>query len=1118
MTDSRQPRDEEVRKRVIEPDRSFAVQAPAGSGKTELLSRRFLRLLAVVEKPQQVLAITFTRKATREMLDRVLDRLRSARLGVEPAEAHERAAFELARAVLDQDQRFDWGLLEDPAQLQIHTIDGFCARLAMRAPDQPLAVSNLLVAEYPEPAYREAARRALEAAAGAPAASPVREAFEALLLRERGNANALETLLADMLPRRDQWLGDVNRTEDLGRALMAERQQVELAALEGALGADRLAEASEAVYRLAQLAESGSVADEVIRAWESLGPGASPATIAEACWRTLEPLGTASRDLMSPRSINSKVFPGAASGRSPWVDGLKDVVDGWYQSEQAKAAYKRFVQTPPLDLVPGNATLLKQLRELLRLACDRLEVTFADRGLCDFQHVAQQAVTALGDELAPSEALLIEDGRLAHVLIDEFQDTSQLQYDLVRKLVSGWTPGDGRTLFLVGDPMQSIYGFRKANVGLFRTVMEEARLGDVPLEPRRLEVNFRSTRPVIEDVNRTCARLFQASSEASPGHVAYQAVEAFRGEGGEVTTRAFLAGESMELARRAEARWIAEDIASLDRDPEIQTVGVLARTRAQLEPVARALMERGIPFEAVEVTSLHQRPRVLELLTLTRAFLHPGDRVAWVALLVAPWCALQPGELLALLGDRNSADVLVRCEDAERLAHLSPASRERVSALAEILRCDERRAGLRPLAERVEAAWVALGGPRLVSSPEELEDVERFLALLSRLDEEMPEDLLAELERRLPKLFAASRSAPVKLMTIHKAKGLEFDAVYLPALQARPRQGDRSLFRQFEMRVQGDEHASLLAPVQASGERLPSGYDYLGLLERDAQTSEAQRLLYVAMTRARRLLRLSAVVRAKKDGGLAREAGSFLTLLHERFEPLLPEAQPAPDIEMQAPEPWPLFRLQRADPALPIVNGDDDSPGEEGAENAALGDSWPARDRLALGEALHHWFEIIHDDWRDHGGERWQGEWFEDYAPALRSSLRRAGAAEADLDCLQEQLVGLLRERLADPDFLAMLSPENKLDSRAEAEYLVPEGDRLKRRIIDRLYRDAEGQWHIVDYKTGSDSPATRESWSGQLAGYRAAVEAAEEGQVVEASILTAEDGRFIDPAGARST
>lgn len=1103
MIDARRPADAEVRGEVLDPGRSFAVQAPAGSGKTELLTRRFLRLLSVVDRPQKVLAITFTRKATREMADRVLERLHAAQGGEPPAEAHEEEAWRLAQAVLRQDARHDWRLLDNPGQLQIHTIDGLCARLASRGPIQPLATAGLTVAEYPMPRYREAARRALVAASGAREGDPAREALEGLLARESGDANALQELLADMLSRRDQWLADVAGRGALRDDLLRHRQRIEVEVLEALLGAERLARAGAALGRLARLADAPDPKDELPRAVAAATADGDPASRALAYWLTLSRLASSSGAPWAARSVNSKVYPGADPARVDEVDILREILDAWSADEAAKAAFMRYGKTPPLDRVPGDGALLDQLRNLLVRACAELDVEFAAHGVCDFQHVARQAAFALGDEQAPGEALLIEDGRLEHVLIDEFQDTSQLQFDLVRKLVAGWTPGDGRTLFLVGDPMQSIYRFRKAEVGLFQDVIEAERFGDVPIEVRRLGVNFRSTSPVLDDVNRTCQALFRAESPAAPGHVAYQPVQAFHGSEGDVLTVAF-DGEARDGGAQAEAAWLVEEIAALLARGDVETVGVLTRVRAQLEPVAAALAAHGIPFEAIDVDSLQARPVVQDLLAVTRALLHPGDRVAWLALLNAPWCALQPAELIAVAGERNDAD-FVEAWTAGRGGDptLDEDTARRVRRLAEVMGQARAAGAFACLADRVEAAWVRLGGPRLAARVEDFEDVERFLALLRRLEEERPDAFLYELEQRLARLFASARPAPVKLMTIHKAKGLEFDAVCLPGLQRQPRRGSRPLFRQQEVRIDGGEHGSLLAPLKASRSAEASLYDYLGLLDTEAENSESQRLLYVAMTRARRYLRLSALVRRKQDGTLRRETGSFLTLLHDRFAVLVEAGEVAPAaVAPTAPGAAPLHRLADATPAI------DAPPPVPDAEPLRLGDPLPPRERLALGEALHRWLELIHDHW----SEAWLTDWFEERSPALRSSLRLAGAPRDRLEALEVRLVAQLRALLTDESLRALLAPTGKARSYAEAAYLAPDGAALRRRIVDRLWCDDAGRWWIVDYKTGTESEATRGKWREQLAGYRAAVTAAERGDVAEAQILITGERRLLDP------
>ncbi len=338
-------------------------------------------------------------------------------------------------------------------------------------------------------------------------------------------------------------------------------------------------------------------------------------------------------------------------------------------------------------------------------------------------------------------------------------------------------------------------------------------------------------------------------------------------------------------------------------------------------------------------------------------------------------------------------------------------------------------------------------------------------------------------------------------MTIHKAKGLEFDAVFLPGLDGKPKLGDRRLFRQQDVSLDDGQRYSLLAPLKPSGLDQPTLYDYLGLLEKEAQDSEAQRLLYVAMTRARRFLRLSAVVGINKNGTLTRAAGSFMTLMHERFEALLGDldAAAAPPANDET-DLTPLVLLPLAEP--------DVEPAACEGEPATLGEPFPDRERLALGEAVHRWLELVHDHW----SEDWLGDWYGSRSAALRSSLRLAGAPEASLDRLEQRLVDVLRGLLAREDLRPVFSPEGKARSEAEALYLVPEGSRIRRLIIDRLYQDAEGAWHVIDYKTGLASEVTRPRWRAQLERYAAAVAEAERGPVSERRILQAVEGRLIDP------
>ncbi|MBN3585199.1 UvrD-helicase domain-containing protein, partial [Algoriphagus aestuarii] len=123
-------------------------------------------------------------------------------------------------------------------------------------------------------------------------------------------------------------------------------------------------------------------------------------------------------------------------------------------------------------------------------------------GATDYSAISQAALMALGEEDEPSDIALQLDYRIRHILVDEFQDTASPQLRLLEKLTAGWQPGDGRTLFIVGDGMQSCYGFRNANVGLFLDARQRG-IGSVHLQALDLRVNFRSQAGIVKWVNST---------------------------------------------------------------------------------------------------------------------------------------------------------------------------------------------------------------------------------------------------------------------------------------------------------------------------------------------------------------------------------------------------------------------------------------------------------------------------------------------------------------------------------------------------------------------------------------------------------------------------------------
>ena len=214
--------DARAREDALDVSRSCIVQAPAGSGKTELLIQRYLRLLATVDNPEEVLAITFTKKAAAEMQLRVLQALRNAERGVTADEPHERITAAAAAAVLDRDARLQWQLVVNPRRLRIQTLDSLNASIARMQPMTAwsAAAGNAVVADGELKALcREAAAATLD---WLDDRGPMRDATETVLLHVDNNAAIYIAYLAQMLETRDQWLPFVSSgtlTEDESRRL-----------------------------------------------------------------------------------------------------------------------------------------------------------------------------------------------------------------------------------------------------------------------------------------------------------------------------------------------------------------------------------------------------------------------------------------------------------------------------------------------------------------------------------------------------------------------------------------------------------------------------------------------------------------------------------------------------------------------------------------------------------------------------------------------------------------------------------------------------------------------------------------------------------------------------------
>jgi ATP-dependent exoDNAse (exonuclease V) beta subunit len=997
------PPDAPIRARALDIHQSFLVQAPAGSGKTELLTQRFLALLATVDNPESIVAITFTRKAAGEMRSRISGALQLA-LGPEPDKDHARTTWSLARAALQRNQTLAWGLLENPSRLRILTLDGLCSSLASQMPWLSQTGGHPVPADDPDTLHREAALRTL---ALLEQDSEYRPALQRLLLHLDNNLTRAAELMMNMLARRDQWLR--HTIGGLDRA----RLEQSLAAISTA-----------ALERL--------IPDVPPEAWDLFAYAGNPLPDDDLARHQALADFLLTKEGESRKTVNKNHgFPAGDPRKAEMIELCQSLPPSFVADLLALRSL------PPPNYSDAQWAIIEALVDVLHLAVAQLTIVFQERRATDFCELTLSALRALGTDAEPTPLAYSLDFRIHHLLIDEFQDTSRSKLALLERITAEWTPGDGRTVFAVGDPMQSIYSFQEADVSLF-TQCRARGLGRLPLESLVLSANFRSTRNLIDWFNAAFPGVLAPEDDPTSGAISYSPSHAQCDP---------LPGDPVvchPVPADAEAAAVADVVQQCEGE-----VAILVRRRADAFPIVAELKRRGVGFQAVEMDPLAERSIIQDLRALTRALLHPADRLAWLSVLRAPWCGLELADLATLAASDSIPDA-IRQSTLPRL--LRPAA-----VLLEALDQSRRR----PLRRHVELTWRALGGPACLRDAAEQEDARVFFTLLDKLDTagDLPEFQL--LDDELGRLCAApDPNAPktIQVMTMHKSKGLEFDNVILPGLSNKPRTGSTPLLRwaEFEDLVVGC--------IRETGADRDPVYDYLGVHDRLRQHHEAGRLLYVAATRAKKRLHLF---------GNQASSGSFLArlahIVGDAFAaPQAPGGEPARDV----PKGVPLRRVP-ADfvapaPPPPLAWRVVERHVEEAGESTAA---------TAVGTLVHRVLQLI----AQQGVDAWTPDRIADRAPAFRAQLMALGVPHPEIPAATTRTVEVLNEALRSERGRWILTAHE--ESVCEWELSAVAAGEIRTGRLDRSFV-ADGIRWIIDYKTGGDHPDYR----AQLEQYAAMV------------------------------
>jgi ATP-dependent exoDNAse (exonuclease V) beta subunit len=1110
------------RRRALDPAHSFIVQAPAGSGKTGLLIQRYLKLLTCVNDPEEIVAITFTRKAAGEMRERVIEALsqaRGAHSSISPDTGHMKFTRDLADAAVRRDIEAGWRLTENPGRLRIQTFDSLCASLNRQMPILSGFGSQPETVEDASDLYREAARLTIDLVESNEAAGTD---VEYLLEHLDNDLPRVESLIAEMLARRDHWLRHIHcrSREELEAALRRTGRET-LRYLRRLFAHHPEPMQGELVellrYAAQNLAASGwnSVEIDYEQLYAQLsGLGALPGEEAHdyACWYAIAELLLTREGAWRKQHTVKDGFPTVTKGRKDvakeWKERACTLVSSLATHEDGNLLCQALHDVrilPPSCYTEKQWDVLGSIMQLLPLAVAQLRLVFQSRNKVDFTEVTQGALRGLGEPEMPTDLALALDYRIRHILIDEFQDTSISQYELVARLTAGWERGDGRTMFIVGDPMQSIYRFRQAEVGLFLRA-RAAGIGNITLHPISLSANFRSQRGIVDWVNTAFAQIMPEQEDISLGATPYIASAAMhdRLDDAAVSIHPFFdddhAGEAMK---------VVEITLEVQKNAPSATMAILVRNRSHLHEIAPRLRNAGLRFRAIEIEGLAFRPIVQDLLALTRALIHPGDRLAWLALLRAPWCGLTLADIHALASVPGRSGIMESTvwellNDDSCVAKVSADGQARLARIREILKVcldNRNRQGLR---ETVEAAWLALSGPACVDNEAELGDATAYFDHLEAHERAgaVGHIGLGTLEEGLARLYALpdlKAEDRLQVMTIHKAKGLEFDHVILPGLGRTSRSNDKRLFMWMEhLRIDlapgetdyGDD--LLLAPIQETGADVDRIYAWLEKLEGEKERLEDERLLYVGATRARKRLHLlgSTGLMRSPDGQYelrppARK--SLLSKIWSVLQPIYEEAAAA-----------------KAAPASPASSGEE--PGKMGEDpidqslrrlvsnwvmpaappairwraqqsaSSTRGDieySWAGETARHIGNIVHGWLRHIAED----GLENWNVLRIDALRNTVRQQLAVCGMDRnsRETDTAVARIIAALLHAVNDERGRWLLGAQQDASNELHMTAIIK--GQIQDLVIDRTFRDADGQRWIVDYKTSSHEGADLEGF-----------------------------------------
>lgn len=1101
--------DERARVFAVDPGRNVVLEASAGTGKTRVLVDRYVNLLRAGVDPANILAITFTRKAAAEMRQRILTRLRE---GAAPSEAD---------ATLWRDLR------ERAGEIAISTIDAFCLSLLREFPLEADLEPGFTMADETEiPRFVEQALdRALRVCRNlARQQEPIALVFAQL--SERSIRKGLEALLSRRVAARpalarflERGPADLTAGSVIHDGVVRLRQT--LRSVQGGLDAFLASgPLSHRRYEIFRHDVQRLAGDDVTG---ELDPGWVRAALHRLRQHFFNTSGEPRRQL-TPHYVKAQFASDQA-----YRQHLAGVTSLAVRIGEDIKAFRR-------DL---NVVLSRGVWQMFQIASGEYSRTLEAHAALDFSEVLERAVLLLQqmDEFARSRYRL--ESRYHHLLVDEFQDTSRAQWDLVSLLVKSWGEGFGLlenaplrpSVFIVGDRKQSIYGFRDAEV----TVLKDAReyiAGLRPDEPARQSIakSSRAVPALLRFINDVCEEVEHVSrgdaftytaDDRFPTPTVPQDDQWARESLGLISADSVEAcanGVAGEIERLLAAAQVRDRDTGVMRAARCGDVAILFRSRESHREFEAALEARGIPTYVYKGLGFFDADEIKDVVALLRYLANPESHTRSAAFLRSRFVRLSDPGLQAL-----AHDVAGALKDHQPPAVASTLDDEDQKVLTFARDAVARWMGLVdrvPPAELLdqviaETAYAfELRGPRLAQARE---NVKKIRAIVRRV-QNRGYITLARLAEYLDRISAGDEANAVidavnavTLMTVHAAKGLEFPVVFIVNLgrgAAGPRQ---------PVRVLVDDGTG--EPSVSVGEFESEADDDVKARDRE----ESKRLLYVALTRARDRLYLSSSI---KDGVWKAAGGGLGDVLPASLGGVLAQAAAdsgnmtelewtarsgathvmrvcaaPPDTSVEGPEnsrtePRGTHVEDRFEPlidrdsserlAVTSVAARGSSPRPSMAEARRPMVSADAAQTLT-GRLVHRLLQL---------GDSGEGATMDLKGIASALIAREELSGFDDIDRVVEEAIRLYESIRNHRDFTALTSDACLFE--VPFSFKPPDSQAILRGTIDCLARHRDGRVTVFEFKTGRPHP----DHQAQLELYVAAARALFPGAIVEGRVI----------------